>query len=168
MGKYASKGESKRRSDKPNHYRYYDTRLGREVDITLEQLKLYGEELPIKCQEIILSNRRMTGLDNQNLTLLHDLSAQIWSYGMGGKLPEIRITEYRSEFYVQMIKYLTRFDRSRGCWVAQARFAGYDTTRVFMKELINNRRVDEAMTNFMLEAKEMSPYHFDAETGEPL
>jgi hypothetical protein len=171
MGKaarFAGKGEGKRRSAVPDHYRYLDTRTGLELDISLDQLKAYGEELPIKCQKALASGVRLTGEVYRDLLLLHDLSSQIWSYGMRGKLNEINIKEYRSEYYVHMIKYLMRFDRSKGCWVAQARFAGYDTNHCFMRQILGPKKAEEAMASFMAQAAQMSPEHFDPLTGLPI
>lgn len=98
-------------------YFYYDMEARKKQSIKLEDLKALSNTLPAECQEILLTNKVKMGPismeDQSKLLKLCSISISCWHGAPGGKLKYNSMAEYSAEFYIQMVKFLTRNGKSR-------------------------------------------------------
>lgn len=98
-------------------YFYYDIETRRKQKISLEDLKQMASSLPVECQDILLQNKVRLGPisieDQSKLLKLCSLSISCWHGAPEGKLKYNSMAEYSSEFYIQMVRFLTCDGKSR-------------------------------------------------------
>lgn len=151
-------------------YRYYDYRTNKHGGVDLPTLKLLGESLPADCKVIVDAMdanpaHRMNKAEQDKMMLLLSYSIGIWGGGMNGRLSDVHATDYSHSFYIRMVGYLRRFDRSKGCWVARCRWIGLDTVNKDYKIPFGKvREVDKAIDNAWEDLKIMYPELAEEET----
>lgn len=118
---------------------------------TLDQLKELGESLPKECQEAVNSEEPLTYSQQKKLSELLSLSVSIWGGHPNGQLDHVNIEDYATSFYIHMVKYLKRFDRSKGCWVARCKYIGFDTRAEYFREIKGDKRAEEIMIRIISE-----------------
>lgn len=126
-----------------NLYFYWDQAERRRKSISREEMCRLRETLPLECQEALLDIKRnggnLTRYEQERLLLLTSLSISLWGGGPKGMMPCVHINEYVSEFYIQMVRFLTfegksRFDPNKASWSTYVRFIKYATMNVLAKE----------------------------------
>lgn len=136
---------------------YSHTQMG-YVYFTLDELKFYSSTLPTKCKEIIEADRSMTGSEQRDIVLLCDLSMQIWGGSPNGRLPDVHIEDYFTTYYMNMVKYLKRFDPNRaGAWVSLCKFIGYDSINEYIKEYKKMDKLSKALEKFSSDLQSLFP-----------
>lgn len=137
---FRKKGQGRQQSGVDGVYKYRDTRQNCAAFVTIAELKVYSETLPAIAKAAVESGCSLTQAQNKALMLLLDFSTQIWGGDHKGVLTEVSADDYRTEYYITMVKYLKKFDRSKGCWVSQCRFAGFDTRAKFMRSILGHKK----------------------------
>jgi hypothetical protein len=138
---------------------------------TLDELKLHGATLPLKCKKAILEDRELTRDEQKDLILLTDLSMQVWGGSPQNKLPNIHIEDYYSSFFINIIKYLKKFDENRaGCWVALCKYVGFDTVNEYFKENNKQDKLTKALESLQSELEHLYPdaYKIKSEESDTL
>lgn len=122
----------------------YSTWEGRFIDVSLADMQVFPETLPIACQEHIRSGRPLTRKQQQDLVMLNDMCVSVW-YPRSAKPKDVTWQEWSTESYIHLMRYLEKFDRSKGCWIGHIKFAAYDAKNALIGQKIRERRTDKAL-----------------------
>lgn len=135
-----------------NHYTHsYDI-------YTLDDLKLASATLPLECKDIIEHGNAMTAAEQRKILQLADLSMQVWGGGPNHKLPWVHMDDYFNEFFIQMVRYLEKHDRTMpGTWVSRCKFIGFDTCNVYFKEVKQALKLKKSLEELYSELIHLYP-----------
>lgn len=124
-------------------YKYVDLESNRRKTIDVSELSVLVNSLPVECQQILLKNKEervpLTMEEQKKLLFLCSLSIYVWKGSPRAKLPCTSMKEYEAEFYMQMVKFLTRDGKSRynpkrACWISYVRFIRCATMEAIAKQ----------------------------------
>jgi hypothetical protein len=145
---------------RPEGYFFYDRRTRTQRVLQIEDLRRLSEYLPIICQQHIKQTTPFDRQQQDDLLLLLSLSIDIWGGSPKGRLPEVHMDDYTNSFYIRMISYIEKFDRSKGNWVSQCKFIAYDTVYEFISQFKRERKVDKAILDAHQELMDLYPEAF--------
>jgi hypothetical protein len=125
------------------NFRYFDIESGRQLKASMEYLKEQINALPLKCQQILVKNKEkripLTNEEQSALLKLCSLSISIWGGGPKGVMPCSSMSEYASEFYIQLVRYLTfenksKWEPGRSKWCSYVKFIRLSTIDALAKQ----------------------------------
>lgn len=146
-------------------YRIYSHAHGKNVIFTLEDLKRFSAELPLRCKGYLTQENPITSAQQKELLLLADLSMQIWGGGPQGKLPFTHIEDYFATFYLVFCRYLGKLiPEKAGAWVSLCRYMGFDTRNQYFNTWKKEEALRIALEDLQFDLTHLYP---DAYKGDP-
>ena len=147
-----------RKKFKQGEFKVFDHYTKSYNTYTLDELKHFSATLPMECKDIVEHGNAMTSSEQRKILLLADLSMQVWGGGPNKKLPWVHIDDYYNEFFIQMVIYLKKHDRSMpGTWVSRCKFIGFDTCNVYFKEVNKALKLSKALEELHNELMHLYP-----------
>lgn len=143
---------------KLGEFKVYDHYTKSYTTYTLDELKHFSSTLPMECKDIVERGESMTPSEQRKILLLADLSMQVWGGGPNKKLPWVHIDDYYNEFFIHMVRYLHKHDRSMpGTWVSRCKFIGFDTCNQYFKEVNKALKLTKALEELHEELMHLYP-----------
>lgn len=147
-----------RKKFKQGEFKVFDHYTKSYKTYTLDELKQFSSTMPMECKDIVEHGNAMTSSEQRKILLLADLSMQVWGGGPNKKLPWVHIDDYYNEFFIQMVGYLKKHDRSMpGTWVSRCKFIGFDTCNVYFKEVNKALKLSKALEELHTELMHLYP-----------
>lgn len=122
---------------------YWDIETKKHVKLSLDEINKIGTELPVECQAILddvkKTKRSITRTEQSKLLQLCSMSLSIWKGNPQGKLEYTSMEEYKNEFYIQMVKFLTaegksKWNPERSRWAAYVKWIRLSTVDAIIKK----------------------------------
>lgn len=146
-------------------YRIFSHAHGKNVVFTLDELKRFSAELPLRCKGYLAQDTPITSAQQKELLLLADLSMQIWGGGPQGKLPYTHIEDYFASFYLVFCRYLGKLiPEKAGAWVSLCRYMGFDTRNQYFNTWKKEEALRIALEDLQFDLTHLYP---DAYKGDP-